>query len=125
MKILFFNSGNDGNFKFIHKLSLLKHSKNKLQVIGIIADRECGALDYAREQNIPALTHSFTRSKEEDLKLSNLLSELVPNVIITNVHKIISDKMLRNNVVNLLEPLVILSRKTLMMSLFWVKPYFQ
>lgn len=63
MKVLFFNSGNGGNFKFIHKLSLLEHSKNKLQVIGIIADRECGALDYAREHNIPALTHSFYEIK--------------------------------------------------------------
>lgn len=96
MKVLFFNSGDGGNFKFIHKISLSEKNfaEKKIEVVGVIADRECGAIEYAKKHNIPTHIHSFKRNNSHDEQLINIINPLSPDLIVTNVHKIISEKIL-------------------------------
>lgn len=95
MRIIFLCSGNGGNLKFINEIS--KISKNQsisiIQVLGVIADRDCGAIEYCKEREMVARLHSFKRTEEEDLKLISILNNLSVDVIVTNVHKIISERV--------------------------------
>jgi phosphoribosylglycinamide formyltransferase-1 len=91
MKIVFFCSGNGGNLKFIH---LLSKCIDSIEILALIADRECGAENYAKSVGIHSYRHSFERTINENLKLMKLINKLNPDVIVTNVHKIISESVL-------------------------------
>ena len=91
IRIVFFASGGGGNMKFIHLLS----SATNIEIVGCIADRECGATKYANSTNIPTVNHSFKRTTAEDNKLIELITKFSPNIIVTNVHKVISHRVLR------------------------------
>ena len=93
MKIVFFCSGNGGNFKFIH---LISKRYTHFKIVAVITDRECEVENYVKTTDIKLLRHSFKRTKDEDLKLINLVDELNPDIIVTNVHKIISEDVLQN-----------------------------
>lgn len=81
--------------KFLNEISKL--SKNQsisiIKVLGVIADRNCGALEYCKERQMVAQLHSFKRTEKEDLKLISILNNLSVDVIVTNVHKIISERV--------------------------------
>ena len=85
IKIVFLASGGGGNFKFL----------NHAQVMGIIsdfefyliADRECGASEYARAQNIPCKVIGYNR--EYPSELQDKLHLIEPNIIFSNWYKII------------------------------------
>lgn len=87
MKIIFLVSGNGGNFKFIKKCIDLEFLKDI--ELTIIADRECGALQYAKENGIQNSKIKYNRKYTKEL--SELLSEINPDYIITNWHKIIDE----------------------------------
>jgi phosphoribosylglycinamide formyltransferase-1 len=96
MNVLFLCSGDGGNMKFLDKISKKVGAPSKLKsivIVGVIADRECGALEYARSNNIFSCTHSFKRTFEEDSKLILLLKKFKADVIVTNIHKIISSRV--------------------------------
>jgi len=63
------------------------------EVVGVLTDRACGALKFAKKNNIYCQTLSFKRIDEEDQKLIKVLNDLTPDLIITNVHKILSEKV--------------------------------
>tara|TARA_B100000683_G_scaffold184877_1_gene178067 strand:- start:634 stop:1296 length:663 start_codon:yes stop_codon:yes gene_type:complete len=97
MKVLFFCSGNGGNMKFLHLVSKLDGIGTELkgiEIIGIIADRDCGALEYAKRESMFSCLHSFDRTEREDFKLIKLINSLNPDLIVTNVHKVISKRVL-------------------------------
>jgi phosphoribosylglycinamide formyltransferase 1 len=87
-KIIFLGSGGGGNLKFIHQYSLIY--PNLFSVVMVITDRECGASDYADEMKIPHKIHSFKRTKEQDNLLIQIIDNCNPDLIVTNVHKILS-----------------------------------
>jgi phosphoribosylglycinamide formyltransferase 1 len=93
MKIVFLGSGGGGNLKFIHNLS--KINKN-FDVVGVITDRHCGASEYAKKSKIFTTQHSFKRTLSENQILISILDELSPDIIITNVHKILSKVVVQN-----------------------------
>ncbi len=98
MRVLFLASGNGGNLKFLHQISNHDNASldvKSIKVIGVIADRECGALNFAIENNLIAECYSFKRTQEENLKLINGINELDPDLVVTNVHKIISPVVLK------------------------------
>ena len=98
MRVLFLASGNGGNLKFLHQISNHDNASldvKSIKVIGVIADRECGALNFATENNLIAEYYSFKRTQEENLKLINAINELDPDLVVTNVHKIISPVVLK------------------------------
>jgi len=87
MKLIFLVSGNGGNLKFIDKCIKLKLLKDI--DLSVIADRECGALKYARENNI--LNFKVKYKKTYTNELSKALNEINPDYIVTNIHKIIDE----------------------------------
>lgn len=83
--VVFLVSGGGGNLKFFHYAQ-----KNNL-IYGIelfvIADRECGALDFARVHQIK--NHLITYKRAEPDALNQILEKIDPDIIVTNWHKII------------------------------------
>jgi phosphoribosylglycinamide formyltransferase 1 len=98
MNIVFLSSGGGGHLKFVYEM--INQSdltlKNMLRVKAVIADRECGALEYAKANNINSCLHSFKRNSEQNAVLINLLKDNEADIIITNVHKIIDEEVLLN-----------------------------
>lgn len=90
MNVIFLASGGGGNFKFLY--NYFKNS-NKVFFTGLIADRPCGAYDYAISNNIPAKILSFKRDKLSDQVLAKEIKSFQADVIITNVHKILSKRI--------------------------------
>lgn len=85
MKICFLASGGGGNFKFLHLAKELEIIKN-IEFF-IIADRECGSLEYAINKGIYSRKINYTRDNNKEL-LENL-EKINPDFIISNWHKII------------------------------------
>jgi phosphoribosylglycinamide formyltransferase 1 len=90
-KIIFLGSGGGGNMKFVHSYSQ-KHN-NYFNVVSVITDRKCGASEYAFCKGIPCEIMSFKRTIKEDKLLMNSLKDFSPDYIITNVHKILSKRI--------------------------------
>ena len=100
MRIVFLVSGNGGNLRFINSI------KNEFgfEIVSVIADRNCQALEYAAKENIEFKILNFDRSKESNAVLINELNQKTPDIIVTNVHKIIHEDVLtsvNSNFINL------------------------
>jgi phosphoribosylglycinamide formyltransferase-1 len=85
--VVFLASGGGGNFKFFH------FALNNNLIAGIklcvIADRECGSLEFAKKHNIENHLISYKRSNPE--ALNQILDGIKPDIIVTNWHKIIDE----------------------------------
>ena len=66
MKISFLVSGGGGNLKFLHE-SLLQGLIKNVE-LSVVADRECDALRFARENSIDAYHIEYSRSNPESLR---------------------------------------------------------
>jgi phosphoribosylglycinamide formyltransferase 1 len=91
-KIIFLGSGGGGNLKFIHNYSL---DVNLFEIIGVFTDRKCGAFEYGEKIGVHSEILSFVRSNYEDEIFINKIKKLKPDIIITNVHKILSNKIVK------------------------------
>lgn len=89
MKIAFLVSGNGGNLKFIH--SCIKHNFVKDIELIAIGEKECGAIDYSRKNDID--NYIVRYSRKNNAELIELLIKLDPDYIITNFHKILDKKI--------------------------------
>lgn len=103
LKIVFLVSGEGGSLKFIHEY--LTSSDWDISITGVIADRDCAALQYAQNKNIPAckLKYSY-KIKESSIALIEKLKEFEPDIIVTNIHKVIDTETLNSfpgNFINL------------------------
>lgn len=85
--ILFLASGNGGNLKFFY-LAQKQNLISEVTLI-VIADRECGSIDFARKNNIENYIISYKRSNP--IALTDILLKVNPDIIITNWHKIIDE----------------------------------
>lgn len=86
-KIVFLASGNGGNLKFLYLAQQYNFVSNiKLSVI---ADRECGAVKFAREKDLENYIINYKRSDTKEL--NDILEKINPDIIVTNWHKIIDD----------------------------------
>lgn len=85
-KIGFLVSGNGGTLKFIHLVK--KKLSIPYEIIFVIGDRQCGAIDYAKENGLENFVVQYTGHHNEAL---TALLKNFPEVdlIITNIHKII------------------------------------
>lgn len=89
--IVFLVSGGGGNLKFLYlanKYNMIQDSK-----FTVIADRACRALDFAEKNNIEHHLISYTR--ENPYKLREILSEINPDIVVTNWHKIIDSETVK------------------------------
>ena len=89
-KVVFLASGNGGTLKFTH-FALQKFDLD-FKIIAVIADRECGALEFASKADIS--NHNIEYSRKNPSKLQELLIKIRPDVIVTNFHKIIDEETL-------------------------------
>lgn len=87
LKIVFLCSGAGGNLRFMSDAIRLGWIENAT-ICGVITDRECLANQFARANNIWTKIIDF--SEQDQCQLMAELTQLAPNVIVTNVHKILS-----------------------------------
>lgn len=90
MRVVFLVSGNGGNLRFIHAVG----KYYSLQIVGVIGDRECGAIQFAKEKGIYFSIMNFDRSPISNKGLIEKLCGLEADIIVTNVHKVIHEDVL-------------------------------
>lgn len=83
--ILFLASGGGGNFKFFHQ-AIEKNIVSNIR-LSLIADRVCGAIEYAEKMEIDNEIISYSRNNPSILQ--QLLHEKQPDFIVTNWYQII------------------------------------
>ena len=84
-KIIFLVSGNGGTLKFLYHA--INQLNLELEITGVIADRNCQALNFAEKHNL--FYKKIRYNKDHSSELQVALAGLEPDLIITNVHKII------------------------------------
>jgi phosphoribosylglycinamide formyltransferase-1 len=85
-KITFLVSGNGGTLKFL--CFAIEELNIPFEVNAVIADRNCEALEFAKGRSkIQTNRVSYSRSAPQELQ--GLLRDIQPDVVITNLHKII------------------------------------
>ena len=90
-RIVFLVSGSGGTLKFLYyAIEILKID---FQIVGVLADRECDSLKFAEFKNIYAKKIIYKSDNAVELRAQ--LSYLSPDIIITNIHKIIDEETLR------------------------------
>jgi phosphoribosylglycinamide formyltransferase-1 len=85
ISLVFLVSGGGGNLKFFYYA--LKNNLISGVRLSVIADRECGALEFAREKKIDNYLISYSQSDYHKLNL--LLDKINPDIVVTNWYKII------------------------------------
>lgn len=91
MKICFLASGGGGNFKFF-KMAIEKNLIKNIELF-LIADRECGSLNFAQDNGIYCKNINYKRSENKDLLLE--LEKINPDIIVTNWCKIIDEEVVK------------------------------
>lgn len=90
-RIVFLGSGGGGNLKVVHQY--LSQTRSDIELVGVVTDRVCGALSYAEECSISANVCSFERTEAGNEELLTVLNACDADLIITNVHKILSEAL--------------------------------
>lgn len=99
-RIVFLVSGAGGSLKFV--FYALEKMKVNIQIVGVISDRDCLALEFGKKKNIYFKKIKYHKSNV--LELQEELKKLNPDVIVTNIHKIIDNETLKlfpNKFINL------------------------
>jgi phosphoribosylglycinamide formyltransferase-1 len=85
-KLVFLASGGGSNLKFVDQC-IRQGRLDGYRLTQVVVDRECGAADYARRVGVPLTVIAYRRETPEEL--TALLGRDVPDVVITNIHKIL------------------------------------
>ena len=88
--ILFLGSGNGGTLKFVSE-AIKKHNLD-LKIIAVVSDRECKALEYAKFCQINY--HKLKIKRDEQNELREVILKYSPDVVITNIHKILHENVI-------------------------------
>jgi phosphoribosylglycinamide formyltransferase-1 len=98
---VFLVSGNGGTLKFLQLA--IDRLRLPFQITAVIADRDCGALTFARQQEeIQSERIRYRRTSPNELR--TLLTSLQPDAVVTTFHRIIDPEtldLLPNRFVNL------------------------
>jgi len=87
MNIVFLCSGGGGNLRFLQEWAVARPDAD-LVIGGVLADRLCGGVEYAEARGIP---NGILKSDwDDDDSVFRCLDEFGPDLIVTNVHKILS-----------------------------------
>lgn len=90
-KIVFLVSGNGGNLKFFYLAKQYKYLNN-VQLF-VIADRECGAVKFARKNKLDSYIVNYKLSDTKTL--NDILDRISSDIIVTNWYKIIDELTVR------------------------------
>lgn len=91
-KITFLSSGNGGTLKFLYYA--IELFKLPFEINIVIADRNCGAIEFAKKNNINSIIINY--SKNNDSELIEELKKIKTDIVITNIHKILTSRVLNS-----------------------------
>jgi phosphoribosylglycinamide formyltransferase-1 len=86
LKIAFLCSGGGGNLRFIHEAIQVGWLADA-EICAVITDRACGASDFARANKMWCVQIDF--SQPQQTILLHDLDRVQPDLVITNVHKVL------------------------------------
>jgi len=89
-RIAFLVSGNGGTLKVVARA--IEHLELPWQICLVLADRDCGALHYAQRHHLTHELVPYTRKAPHALQTALQASR--PDLIVTNIHKIIDSETL-------------------------------
>lgn len=89
-RIVFLVSGGGSNLKFIH--FALKALNINASIVGVIADREILFEDFLKMEEITFKKVKYSRNNNQEMLFE--LKKLEPDVIVTNIHKILDINLL-------------------------------
>ncbi len=90
MNIIFLVSGNGGTLKFVHQaISVIGLDAT---ITAVLSDRVCGAIEYAKKNDIPSIIIKPWNDKISEVK--SIIKKYNPSIIITNIHKILPSSIL-------------------------------
>lgn len=84
-------SGDGGSLKFIYYA--LERMRHNIKIVGVVGDRDSMALEFGKKNKIYSKKIKYNKSNV--LELQEELKKLEPDVIITNIHKIIDEETLK------------------------------
>ena len=90
-KVLFLVSGNGVTLKFLYKA--IQEMNLSFSIVGVLADRDCGALNFAKEKKIPYQKIIYNSYKTDELVPA--IKRFQPDIIITTFHKIVDSVTLQ------------------------------
>lgn len=94
-KVIFLSSGSGGNLKVLYKaINVLNLN---IEVIGVIADRECDAIRFSKDYKIP---HKICNFKTDIDEVKAFIYSKKANTVVTNIHKILPDDLINLPQVN-------------------------
>ena len=99
-RIVFLVSGSGGSLKFVYYA--LEKMCLDVKIVGIISDRDCQAIEFGKNKNIYFKKIKYQRLNVVELQFE--LKKLNPDLIITNIHKVIDKETLNlfpNKFINL------------------------
>lgn len=85
--IVFLCSGGGGNLKFINQSINLGWLGNDAKLI-VIADRECGAINFANEKNL--INHVVDFNSKNPDEIISIVASFDPTIVITTIHRILT-----------------------------------
>lgn len=88
-RILFLASGGGGTLKFIHRVSEIF---SEMSIVGVVADRHCGAIDFAEANGVSNRVIDCNINNQD--KLSELIVSYTPDIVVTNIHKILCNDVI-------------------------------
>ena len=88
--VLFLVSGNGGTLKFLNEAINILNLNIKINAV--IADRDCGAIKYSKNNNIPTYKIIIRDGNQDELM--RLIDTISPDLVITNIHKILKPEII-------------------------------
>ncbi len=89
-RIVFLVSGSGGTLRFLYyAIDVLQLN---YQIVGVIADRNCHSLRFAENKDVYSKKIKYSKDNFEELREELLF--LQPDIVITNIHKIIDEETL-------------------------------
>jgi phosphoribosylglycinamide formyltransferase 1 len=84
--VVFLTSGGGGNLRFFHSAGARGLAPD-FEIRAVIADRTCGALDFATRHHLEHHLVAYNRAAPEGLR--RLLLDLAPDIIVSNFNKVL------------------------------------
>jgi phosphoribosylglycinamide formyltransferase 1 len=88
-RVLFLASGGGGTFRLSAEAALLLGG---FEVVGVIADRPCGALDSAARLGLVSVLAPYSR--QQPTALRGAIAEVACDVVVTTIHKVLDAETL-------------------------------
>jgi phosphoribosylglycinamide formyltransferase 1 len=92
-KILFLSSGNGGTIKFLFYAIKKLRLETKFDIIKVIADRECGSIEFAQKVGLTNLVIKYNRQNINEL-YDQIAITNKPDIVITNIHKVLDKEII-------------------------------